>query len=327
MATSPKSGEKTPDQQQLPAQKAQREPQDAAYARAQDAIATARTSDASDLTLSGDDFSDLTELPPDVGTLTALTDLSLSGTQVSDISALSGLTGLMGLSLSRTPVSDISALSGLTGLTWLYLSRTEISDISALSGLSGLTTLSLMGTPVSDISALSGLTALSGLSLLGTPVNDLSPILPLTQLVDAPVLGGLAFRNNAAAQADPRIAEIAEIKDNAKRATDLFAYLKNVNLTQTAQYHTLLSTRLMRASIGDFQFDSLARVMRLMPFEEDLRRLRDPVQLARFLEGAEDLCEGLQTLSTALKASSGNMYAAQITPYLDGVIDTLGRAE
>ena len=124
-----------------------------------------------------------------------------------------------------------------------------------------------------------------------------------------------------------RIAEIAEIKDNAKRATDLFAYLKNVNLTQTAQYHTLLSTRLMRASIGDFQFDSLARVMRLMPFEEDLRRLRDPVQLARFLEGAEDLCEGLQTLSTALKASSGNMYAAQITPYLDGVIDTLGRPE
>ena len=154
MATSPKSGEKTPDQQQLPAQKAQREPQDAAYVRAQDAIATARTSDASDLTLSGDDFSDLTELPPDIGTLTALTDLSLS----------------------RTPVSDISALSGLT--------------------------------------------ALSGLSLLGTPVNDLSPILPLTQLVDAPKYGGLAFRNTAAARADRRIAEIAGIQDDAKRATD-----------------------------------------------------------------------------------------------------------
>ena len=187
MATSPKSGEKTPDQQQLPAQKAQREPQDAAYARAQDAIATARTSDASDLTLSGDDFSDLTELPPDIGTLTALTDLSLSGTQV----------------------SDISALSGLTALNRLYLS----------------------GTPVSDISALSGLTALSGLSLLGTPVNDLSPILPLTQLVDAPKYGGLAFRNTAAARADRRIAEIAGIQDDAKRATDLCAYLKNVTPT------------------------------------------------------------------------------------------------
>ena len=206
MATSPKSGEKTPDQQQLPAQKAQREPQDAAYVRAQDAIATARTSDASDLTLSGDDFSDLTELPPDIGTLTTLTDLSLSGTQVSDISALSGLTGLMGLSLSRTPVSDISALSGLTGLTVLYLSDTQVSDISALSGLTILI-------------------------LSGTPVNDLSPILPLTQLVDAPKYGGLAFRNTAAARADRRIAEIAGIQDDAKRATDLCAYLKNVTPT------------------------------------------------------------------------------------------------
>ncbi len=345
--------------------------QDAAYARAQDAIATARASGASDLTLSGDDFSDLAVLPPDIGSLTALSSLDLwgtpvsdisalsgltalsrlilRGTPVSDISALSGLTALSGLNLMGTQVSDISALSGLTALSRLYLWGTQVSDISALSGLTALSSLDLSGTQVSDISALSGLTALSRLylsgtqvsdisalsgltalrvlDLTGTQVSDLSPVLPLTQLADAPQSAGLAFKNTVAAQADRRIAEIAEIEDNAKRATDLSAYLKNVNLTQTAQYHTLLSTRLMRASIGDFQFDSLARVMRLMPFEEDLRRLRDPVQLARFLEGAEDLCEGLQTLSTALKASSGNMYAAQITPYLDGVIDTLGRAE
>jgi len=349
----------------------EKEPQDAAYARAQDAIATARTSGASDLTLSGDDFSDLAVLPPDIGSLTALSSLDLwgtpvsdisalsgltalsrlilRGTPVSDISALSGLTALSGLNLMGTQVSDISALSGLTALSRLYLWGTQVSDISALSGLTALSSLYLSGTPVSDISALSGLTALSSLylsgtqvsdisalsgltalrvlDLTGTQVSDLSPVLPLTQLADAPQSAGLAFKNTVAAQADRRIAEIAKIEDNAKRATDLSAYLKNVNLTQTAQYHTLLSTRLMRASIGDFQFDSLARVMRLMPFEEDLRRLRDPVQLARFLEGAEDLCEGLQTLSTALKASSGNMYAAQITPYLDGVIDTLGRAE
>ena len=49
--------------------------QDAAYARAQDAIATARASGASDLTLSGDDFSDLAVLPPDIGSLTALSSL------------------------------------------------------------------------------------------------------------------------------------------------------------------------------------------------------------------------------------------------------------
>ena len=72
----------------------EKELQDAAYAQAQDAIATARASDASHLTLSGDDFADLAVLPPDIGSLTALSSLNLQGTQVSDISALSGLTAL-----------------------------------------------------------------------------------------------------------------------------------------------------------------------------------------------------------------------------------------
>ena len=160
--------------------------QDAAYARAQDAITTARTSGASDLTLSGDDFSDLAVLPPDIGSLTALKSLTLR----------------------RTPVSDISALSGLEG--------------------GGLRHLNLSGTPVSDISALSGLEGLIDLDLSGTQVSDLSPLLSLTQLADAPQSAGLAFKNTVAALSDSRIAEIAKIEDNAKRATGLFAYLREI---------------------------------------------------------------------------------------------------
>ena len=72
----------------------EKELQDAAYARAQDAIATARASGASHLTLSGDNFSDLAVLPPDIGSLTALTDLFLSDTPVSDLSPLLSLTQL-----------------------------------------------------------------------------------------------------------------------------------------------------------------------------------------------------------------------------------------
>ena len=128
----------------------------------------------------------------------------------------------------RDRVSDISALSGLTVLSRLDLTDTQVSDISALSGLTVLSRLDLRRTPVSDFSALSGLTALRALGLMGTPVSDLSPVLSLTQLADAPVFGGLAFRNTAVAQADPRIAEIAEIKDNAKRAIGLFAYLSEI---------------------------------------------------------------------------------------------------
>ena len=211
MATSPIQSEK--------------EMQAAIYAQAQDAVATARASGASDLYLSTDLAPDLAVLPPDIGSLTALNRLDLWGTRVSDISALSGLTGLRILYLWDTPVSDISALSGLQGLRGLNLRRTQVSDISALSGLTALTDLDLSGTPVSDISVLSGLKGLKHLDLSGTQVSDLSPLLSLTQLADAPRSAGLAFKNTMAALADSRIAEIAEIEDNAKRATALFSYL------------------------------------------------------------------------------------------------------
>jgi hypothetical protein len=91
----------------------EKELQDAAYAQAQDAIAKARASGASHLTLS---TADLAVVPQDIGTLTALTDLSLGRSPVSDISALSGLTGLQELNLIGTSVSDLSPLLRLTQL-------------------------------------------------------------------------------------------------------------------------------------------------------------------------------------------------------------------
>ena len=80
--------------------------------------------------------------------------LILHFTQISDISALSGLTALESLHLQNTPVSDISALSGLIALETLVLTDTQISDISALSGLTALKELYLYGTEVRDVSAI-----------------------------------------------------------------------------------------------------------------------------------------------------------------------------
>ena len=80
------------------------------------------------------------------------------------------------LDLNGTEVSDISALSGLPALKWLGLQGTQVSDISELNGLTALEILILGDTPVSDVSALSGLTALEGLSLTGTPVSDVSAL-------------------------------------------------------------------------------------------------------------------------------------------------------
>lgn len=235
--------------------------QNAAYARAEQAISEAGKNGTATLSLSGDDFKHLATLPPDIANLTALTNLSLIGTQVSDIAPLAGLT------------------------------------------------------------------ALTRLDLDGMQVSDLSPLLKLTELEKNPSEFGLSFKNTAAAKADKRIAEMAKTTDAKDRAAALFAYLRDGQAEQQAQYNALLSTRLMRASIGDFHFDDLTRVMRMMPFEEDLRRLRDPGKLKQFIEQAEDLRDGMRTLSNALSQSGGNMQGAGIAPYLEGIISELDRAK
>ena len=125
---------------------------------------------------------DYIELPNSIRKLTSLSELDLSGTQVSDISALSKLTSLSKLNLNDTEVSEISALSKLTSLSTLYLSGTQASDISALSKLTSLSELYLSGTQVSEISALSKLTSLSELDLSNTKVSDISALSKLTSL-------------------------------------------------------------------------------------------------------------------------------------------------
>ncbi len=56
-------------------------------------------------------------------------DLS-EATQVSDVTALSGLTNLKGLGLSDTPVSSVTALSGLTSLEELSLEGMPLELLS-----------------------------------------------------------------------------------------------------------------------------------------------------------------------------------------------------
>jgi Leucine-rich repeat (LRR) protein len=85
---------------------------------------------------------------------TNLTDLVLSGNQVSDISKLAGLTNLTNLDLSGNRISNLSALAGLTNLTDLNLYYNQISDISPLASLPSLNTLYLYFNQVSDITAL-----------------------------------------------------------------------------------------------------------------------------------------------------------------------------
>jgi len=62
-----------------------------------------------------------------------ITELSLIGYEISDISPLSNLSNLTELNLNWNEISDISPLSNLTNLKILYLENNELEDILAIS--------------------------------------------------------------------------------------------------------------------------------------------------------------------------------------------------
>ena len=109
------------------------------------------------------------------------------------------LNNLTELSLGGNSIFDISPLKGLNNLTELFLANNSISDISPLAGLNNLTRLSLDYNPISDISALSGLINLIWLSLLGNSISDLSPLVANTGLGqgDTIIVNGNPLNNAA----------------------------------------------------------------------------------------------------------------------------------
>ena len=157
--------------------------------------------------------------------MTALGWLSLDSTQVSDFGPLRGLTGLRGIWLDNTQFSDLTLLQRLTGLQDLDFTNTLVKDLAPLKGLMELRSLWFRNTQVSDLSPLAGLTSLKRLSLDNSRVLDLRPLQGLHRLSGEPIFPGLTFQS-IPATADPKIAEIADIKDSYTRAKALFALLE-----------------------------------------------------------------------------------------------------
>ena len=90
------------------------------------------------------------DLLTQVTQLYALSNLTLSGLGLRDISPLSALGGLTVLDLTDNQISDLRPLAGLTELRSLYLNNNPITDFSPLYGLPGLTTLSIRGIQITE---------------------------------------------------------------------------------------------------------------------------------------------------------------------------------
>lgn len=160
--------------------------------------------------------------------LTALKHLDLSHTQAMDLAPLSELFALETLQLNEIEATNLTPLSRLKGLRSLFLNDSPISDVTPLSTLTNLRLLWLNKTSVKDLRPLKSLTKLTTLNLTRTQVTDLSPLTSLTALLTpGPKETGLTFGHTPACE-NPRIAEIAEIKDPALRAQTLFDYLQGI---------------------------------------------------------------------------------------------------
>ena len=118
-----------------------------------------------------------------------LTELSVSGSGVSDLKGLEFATNLIALKLNNNRVSDLSALSGLENLTHLYLWKNDITDVEPLRDLTQLELLRFTDNSVSDVSALEGLVNLRSLRLKNNRVSDVSALSGLENLEDLQLAG------------------------------------------------------------------------------------------------------------------------------------------
>ena len=111
-----------------------------------------------------------------------VTELSLGGLEITDISALAECTQLRDLDLRDNKITDLSALAELTELERLCLWNNQVEDLSPLLGMTKLRYLDIDTNAVSDILVLSQLTQLEELWLNNNPIESIEPLSTLTGL-------------------------------------------------------------------------------------------------------------------------------------------------
>ena len=97
--------------------------------------------------------------------------LSLTDSQIDDLSPLAGLGQLQVMVLDNNQVTDLTPLSGLTNLVSLNLAKNQITDLAPLQKLGRLNELNLSNNQITDLTPLqtSALEGLKELNLSNNP--------------------------------------------------------------------------------------------------------------------------------------------------------------
>ena len=141
-----------------------------------------------------------------------LKELTIDGTSVSDISAISGFTALEMFSAEGNNITDISALAACSKLETLCVADNKITDISALSGCEKLEILNIES---NLLVSLSGLEDCIYLRTLVAPRNRIENI---DGLCNATLLESVDLTDNS-------VSDISVLKKSAENIK--FLYLRN----------------------------------------------------------------------------------------------------
>ena len=121
---------------------------------------------------------------PAVSSLSALTELQVSGTKVSQetLESIASLPLLKKLVLSDCSLTSITPLKRAVGLTYLDISNNTVRDLSAVAQMTGLTELYVQHNAVDNLTPLSANTSLKVLNVSHNSITTLAPITNLTSL-------------------------------------------------------------------------------------------------------------------------------------------------
>jgi hypothetical protein len=111
---------------------------------------------------------------PTEGEMASITNLNLSGRNVTDLTGIQYATALTSLNLSGNAVTDITPLTTLTGLVTLDLSLTPVTTIEPLAGKTALASLDLTATNSNETAAETTFSTLTGLEFLDLSSTDLT---------------------------------------------------------------------------------------------------------------------------------------------------------
>ena len=186
------------------------------------------------LTLSWTQMEDLTSL----SALSNLEELYIIGTNFQSLAGVDALPSLTALTLENTGLKDLSVLPAQEGLTRLGLLDNEsLAGVASLAQMDQLTELTLTGEALSDLSPLSGLTGLRHLTVTDTAILSTSFLAGLTGLEE------LTFLDNDQISSVPELSSLTGLTRLTLDSDELFADSSDLYALSSLRELELQSTK------------------------------------------------------------------------------------